>query len=104
MNVKQLDGAGGYEPGKLITNQTDPLTKDQWSAFTRRLDRACYWSLPSMSEEIEGNDGAQWILEGRRDGRYHVVDRWSPNGGVFRDACLYLLTLSKIEIPDSEFC
>jgi hypothetical protein len=29
------------------------------------------------SEEFRGTDGAQWIVEALREGRYHVVDRWS---------------------------
>jgi len=43
-------------------------------------------------------DGDEWVLEGVRDGRYHVVARVSPRNGTYREACLYLLSLSKIEV------
>jgi hypothetical protein len=36
-------------------------------------------------------DGARWILEDVRDGKYHLVDRWSPDTGTFREAALLLV-------------
>lgn len=97
LNVKQTSGMGGYEPGKLIANKTRQLTIMEWDDFVALLDRGCYWQLPSENDDM-GSDGAQWILEGRREGRYHVVDRWSPQSGDFRETCLYLLRLSKLGI------
>jgi hypothetical protein len=93
LNVKQMSGTGGYEPGNLISDETRPLTQTEWDEFIRLSGRACYWQLPTENNEM-GKDGAQWILEGRRERRYHVVERWSPGGGDFREACLYLLMLS----------
>ena len=95
--VKQLDGAGGYAPGRLSVNRTRPLSKDEWDEFVRLLDGICYWQLPTEDSRL-GNDGAQWILEGVKDGRYHIVDRWSPDGGDYRAACLYLLKLSGLGV------
>jgi hypothetical protein len=95
--VKQLDGAGGYAPGKLSVNRTRPLSKDEWDEFVRLLDGICYWQMPTEDSRL-GNDGAQWILEGMKDGRYHVVDRWSPDGGDYRAACLHLLKLSGLGV------
>ena len=37
-----------------------------------------------------------WIMEGYREGRYHVVDRKSPDPGAYRDACMYLLRHSSL--------
>ena len=53
--------------------------------------------MPTEDSRL-GNDGAQWILEGMKDGRYHVVDRWSPDGGDYRAACLHLLKLSGLGV------
>jgi hypothetical protein len=97
LNVKQTSGTCGYEPGKLITNKTRQLTNMEWDGFVALLDRVCYWQLPPKNDDM-GPDGALWILEGRREGRYHVVDRWSPQSGDFREACLYLLRLSNLGI------
>ena len=93
MAFKELDGAGGYDPGKLIANLTRRLTTDEWDKFIKLLQQASYWQLPTESRN-GGRDGAQWILEGKKDEQYHVVDRWSPEGGSYREACLYLLKLS----------
>lgn len=71
--------------------------KAEWDGFVSLLDRSCYWQLAAENDEM-GNDGAQWILEGIRDGRYHVVDRWTPRSGDYREACLDLLQLSNLGI------
>ena len=44
-----------------------------------------------------GRDGSQWVLEGVRDNRYHIVDRWSPENSEYREACTYLLKLSGMD-------
>ena len=93
VSAKELDGAGGHEPGKLIADGTRPLKAEEWDEFTRLLERACYWNLDARRDP-GGRDGAQWILEGARAGRYHVVDQWTPDSGAYREACLYLLKLS----------
>jgi hypothetical protein len=33
--------------------------------------------MATKSDDLAGFDGAQWIVEARRDGRYHIVDRWT---------------------------
>lgn len=96
---KELNGAGGYEPGKLIVDQSRQLTADEWEKFLTLLNRASFWQLPADSND-SGNDGAQWILEGRKDGKNHLVDHWTPESGNYREACLYLLNLSGREIKD----
>ena len=97
INVKELSGQGGFKPGKLITDQTRPLTNAEWDHFLSMLDRSCYWQLRPQIDN-RGFDGAQWILECVSDERYHVVDLWTPQSGDFREACLYLLKLSNPSI------
>lgn len=98
LTVKILSGQGGYEPGRLVTNRTRRLSRDQVDLFLEQVDEANFWNLPTKEEEkqqgtevVVGLDGAQWILEGVKDGTYHVVDRWSPESGVYRALCLTLL-------------
>lgn len=93
---KELDGAGGYEPGKLFNETGRVLTEKQWCEFMNLLEKANYWKLPTQDKNSGGFDGAEWILEGVRDNRYHIVERWSPDGGEYREACIYLLKLSGI--------
>jgi hypothetical protein len=95
--AKELNGAGGYEPGKLIVNTIRPLAEGEWARLVSLIDHACFWQLPT-EQELGGPDGAQWILEGQLDGRYHVVDRWSPRSGSYRELCTYLLQISELGI------
>jgi len=104
LTVKELDGAGGYEPGKIIVNETRPLTENQWIAFKVKLEQGNFWNLPSHNKHI-GLDGAEWIVEGSKEKdykvrTYHVVDRY--DGGDNRLACLYLLRLSELKIKEDD--
>ena len=101
ISVKEADGAGGYEPGRLIVNHTRILATAEWDEFMRRLEEACYWNLPTR-EDDRGFDGANWILEGVKGGRYHIVDRWSPQSGSYRELCLYALALSGLEVASRD--
>ena len=100
--VKELNGAGGYEPEKIIFERKRELTPDEWREFMRRLDDSCYWQLSTRDDDVVGTDGAQWIFEGFNAGRYHVVDRWSPQSGSYRELCLYVLKLSGLKVNGSE--
>jgi hypothetical protein len=94
---KELDGAGGYEPGKVIRKTELFLDKEKWEEFIALLEEADYWKLPSDINE-GGLDGAKWILEGVKDGHYHIVERWSPEQDKFQAVCIYLLKLSGVEV------
>ena len=102
VSVKVLDGAGGYEPGELKVDRKRELTPEEWSGFMRHLDDSCYWQLPTRDDSVAGLDGSQWIFEGVKGGRYHVVDRWTPQNGSYRELCLYALKLSGLKIDTSE--
>lgn len=95
---RELDGAGGYEPGKVFRTDNKTLTKEEWCEFIRLLDDANYWRMPTNKRVDRGRDGSQWILEGVKDNRYHIVDRWTPDKGEYREACIYLLKLSGRDI------
>lgn len=96
---KVTDGQGGYNPGKIVVNKSKTLTLNEWQDFETAIKSIDFWKLPT-TERTFGLDGAQWILEGVADGRYHVVDRWS--GGKIKDLCLKLLKLTDIEIKQSD--
>jgi hypothetical protein len=97
--LKVLDGAGGYEPETLSIERTLELDSDKVSFFLEGLEELHFWELPGPNTSL-GLDGAQWVLEGAHEGRYHVVDRWSPEGGPYRDLCLMLLQFSALEVDE----
>jgi hypothetical protein len=88
-----LDGAGGnFRPGKVSRRVTKELSRDQWQTVIARLEDLQLWQMPTVSHDPwAARDGAQWIIEARRDGRYHVMDRSEGSddlqsvGGLFLD-------------------
>lgn len=61
---------------------TRELTRAQWRRLLSALDEAQFWQATTTVDDIIGNDGAQWIIEARRENMYHFVDRWSGADGV----------------------
>lgn len=102
MTSTEMTSAGGYDPGKPLTTQIMELSKEQVDQFETLVRASDFWALPTSDPVLGARDGAQWILEGVRDRKYHVADRWTPKNGTFREACLYLLKLSQIRVSPKE--
>jgi hypothetical protein len=72
------------------------LSTQQATDLKDLIDQAGYWTMGPDSSS--GEDGAQWILEIVSNGRYHVVERWTPGykgrESPFRTLCLHILALS----------
>ena len=97
---KVTNGAGGYEPGEIVKNNSKKITIKEWRDITSNIDSVDFWNLSSTNSGFPGTDGAQWLLEGKELGRYHMVDRWS--GGEIGRACLELLKLTNLSIKEDE--
>jgi hypothetical protein len=98
---KMTNGKGGYNAGNLTLNESHELTKAQVEGFLGLLRKAAFWSTPS-EDGAGGNDGAQWVLEGVENGRYHIVDRWSPEKSDFEQLCLFMFKQSQIRVDPKE--
>src|SRR5579862_8626489 len=67
-----MTGAGGYEPGTVSMAQTVELLKEQLDQFESLVRASDFWTLPIHDPQAKrGFDGAQWILEGVKDQKYH---------------------------------
>ena len=97
LHVKVTSGAGGYDPGVLTVNKTIHLTKVQADIMLAGLEQIEFWTMTSYLERT-GVDGAEWIVEGVKNVRYHVVDRWSPEGSAFQFWALSLMWLSGMDL------
>jgi hypothetical protein len=105
LTIKATNGAGGYEPGKLIKDESKSLSKAETQSFLSMVEKQKYWGLPTKEEDpnMVGEDGAQWVLEGVRNGIYKIVDRWSPEDGPVRKLGFKMLfDFAKIKLPDKE--
>ncbi|MEO6588386.1 MAG: hypothetical protein ABIP06_03570 [Pyrinomonadaceae bacterium] len=101
--AKQTDGRGGYETGKLVFNKTRQLSDEEWCKFIILLDQANFWTKSKIDVSHLANDGAFWNVEGVRDGRYYITGEQSPRTGKFRDACIYLMRISGLDINETNW-
>jgi len=93
-------GAGGYAAGQLARSDTYALTREKTTWFLGKIEENKFWELPTVDRSRMGTDGAAWVIEGVKDGRYHIVDRWSPDNGPVRVIGLLMLQkLAKLKIP-----
>jgi hypothetical protein len=104
--VRRRQGIMG-EPGLFIVDRTVPVSPAQLAEFLRLLEASRFWNPPAFPPgDVIYSDGATWMLEGVRDGHYRAMDVHSPDEtglpGAYRSACLYLLTLSGLQIPTDE--
>jgi hypothetical protein len=95
---KVSDGAGGYEPGKIIFDTTLNLTQKQIDTVNLKLDTAKFWTFQTETRDENGADGSDWIIEVYKEYTYHMVVRWTPEKGTaFRRIGEYLLSISQIK-------
>lgn len=100
MTVKQLaTEVGGEVTGKdLSVNATRTLPKEEWDKIQGLLKTANFWSMPSRDSRESGLDGTWFILEGKKDGKYHVVERWSPeHETAFLELSGYLVEITSLK-------
>ena len=88
--AKRLTG-GVHIPIHLDLDKRVPVPESLVNGLKKRLDQIGFWSMPTDSAD-RGLDGADWVLEARLEGRYHVVDRWSPkDNDEYKKICIWLL-------------
>jgi hypothetical protein len=93
----------GYGPALTVNRETLNITPPDVQTFESLLDKADFWSLGPGRACITCRDGSDWLLEGVQGGRYHVVLRWSPKDGPFREACERLMKLSGVDYSADRF-
>lgn len=100
---KEVEMKGGDEPAKIINDISKELTDKEWTDIVSAINAIDFWNLPStnLPDGLIQVDGAQWILEGKEPGKYHVVDRWS-GGGEITNVCKQLMKLSDLIINQSD--
>ncbi|WP_435277121.1 hypothetical protein ACMAZF_09550 [Psychrobium sp. nBUS_13] len=98
--VKRTDGAGGYDSGRIVDNQKIKIPIETARNIISKLESDCqFWGQPTTLDTM-GFDGSQWIFEASKKGRYHVVDRWSPDDGCFYEIGVELMSLSNLKINE----
>ncbi len=69
----------------LDADRTHAITSQQLADFSASLSQARFWEMSTEPppSRMFGEDGAEWILEGVENGKYHIVDRWCPGETPF---------------------
>ncbi len=87
--MKQLSGAGGYDPGYVWRSKRVNLDDDELAEIIDLLEDSGLFE----EEEVEpvqntenqtcfgGFDGTQWIFERADADGYAYANEWSPNNG-----------------------
>lgn len=60
------------------------LDNGQTNKLLAAMQDSGFWDMPTKDERI-GLDGSEWIIEGVKDGTYHIVNRWTPEKGPIYD-------------------
>jgi|GEM_PF-1196044 len=92
--VREREGTGRYPEGADADVEIRELTPEQWHCFEVLVASTEFWEMsPTIADG--GPDGAEWIVEGVRDDKYHVVKRWSPDlNDPFRRLSWYFMQLA----------
>lgn len=102
VSVKELSRKTETQSSQLLVDQTRSLKKEEWAAFMKLIDEACFWEVPVTSDGPIAMDGAWWVLEGADRGFYHVAIRQTPDSGSYRELCIYMLKLSGLPLDASK--
>lgn len=115
--TKVASGEAGFgmRNQKILEDTSRQLSRMETQAFLRDLNGAGFWSIQGgEAAEIMGNDGSGWVIEGEKDGHYHVVARWSPCSAYGQLLNLYhrrqicwigralAFDLARLNIPNNE--
>jgi hypothetical protein len=98
---KLLNGLGGYGLGKLSIQKEKKITRQNWDGFMLKLKQLNFWELKKGANDVMGNDGSNWVLEGKTPQKYHVIGAWTPKGSFY--ACGdYLIKLTNMNIKKEQ--
>lgn len=77
INYKVGNGNANAHSGGILKSETAELNKNETQEFIDLLSTNVYWNLPKDIERL-GLDGYEVVIEGVKNGEYHIVNRWVP--------------------------
>jgi hypothetical protein len=93
--------ARNWTKGSWVTTVSRPLAPAEWQRFSQLLRVAPFWDLPPRG----GFDGADYVLEGVKEGHSHYVERWCPDPETDQEnlsfPCEFLLELASPRRDDA---
>lgn len=95
---KLMDGAGGYDYGKLKTSESKKISNAEWNLFNDLFNAIKISELPNRSY-YPMTDGASWTIEYRTPDLFKAHDTNIPSEKII-DCCKYLLKLTNVKIDE----
>jgi hypothetical protein len=95
-------GRDGGHPQILTVNKSGDVSRVAVEKFLRLLEGADFWHMPTrqaldIHHVVMGEPG--WMLEGSKEGRYHLVHRGASELGPLKDSVVFLvITLAKLDL------
>jgi hypothetical protein len=100
LHAVELDGGDiyGAPPGKQLRNFSYRYFPKLTKELIAKVDTTKFWTLPPNDDapNLMRFDGAQWVMEGWKEGKYRLVRRFSPGDGNFRELCVIFLLLARL--------
>lgn len=81
--------------GSVFESVDKALDAATWNDVLVRVNAANFWE-DLASYELTGPDGARWVLEGRRNGFYKIVDVYEPANQAFAAVGIRFLELARM--------
>lgn len=93
LHVARHDGPPGDTAGRLTVDKEVKIEAEQGERLVELLEKSSFWNAPVSVKESRGRaDGDRLVIEGVKNGKYHVVDRaGSIAGESFQKFCRGLL-------------
>jgi len=94
-------------PAVLAVNRTADVSQADVSAFLKVLNEGDFWRMPTHKpwDRTSGRPlvsmlgDTAWMLEGSKQGDYHLVDRGTSQLGTLKDSVLFLvINLAKVDL------
>jgi hypothetical protein len=95
--------------GVVVERRSARLKPAHWERIARHVETARFWEMPNRPRHPTSPpdaaiaDGDFLVVEGVRDGRYHVVFAHSFPAGNFVDLCQAMLFMSGIDVKNIWF-
>ncbi len=104
VNLKILKLNAEEEPDHLIRDESFTIEQSEFERIQNLLEQMNFWQISINEKWPMGHHGERWIFEVLENKRYHIVDRYAPNG-IERDRLILelgeaLLKLAGMDISD----
>jgi hypothetical protein len=94
--VKQKAPEAGANGKEILSVRTIALTAKQWNEAVSLLNKTSFWKAPTSVIETRGiADGDAILIDGTKNGHFHVIDRTGcKTGESYKSFCRYVIELS----------